>query len=141
MKGNHNKIGQLTTTTEESITNQFSNKSTQPKQENLYPPTNSYLKASTTSQKNLNPPNFSQNSITSSTHHQNSKVENSNIEEHSSMININEDVIIIKDRQCPNCGAKGFDIIELMDRTHIVNHCSCLIYGKKLFCMKCRSEF
>ncbi len=44
-------------------------------------------------------------------------------------------------RQCPNCGAVGFDIKEVEDRSKIVSYIPKPIYAKKNVCSKCGYEF
>ncbi len=44
-------------------------------------------------------------------------------------------------RQCPNCGASGFSIKEVEDRTKIVSYIPKPIYGRKNICQKCGYEF
>jgi regulator of replication initiation timing len=51
-----------------------------------------------------------------------------------------EDPRIMK-RQCPNCGASGFAIREVEDKTKIISYVPRRIYAKKMVCTKCRFEF
>ena len=44
------------------------------------------------------------------------------------------------ERQCPNCGAMGFAIKEVEDRTMILSYTP-KVYGKKRVCTKCSYEF
>jgi ribosomal protein S27AE len=44
-------------------------------------------------------------------------------------------------RKCPNCGAMGFAIKEVDDRTQIISYTPRRIYKKKRVCTKCRFEF
>jgi septal ring factor EnvC (AmiA/AmiB activator) len=44
-------------------------------------------------------------------------------------------------RVCPNCGASGFAIKEVEDRTKIVSYIPKPIYAKKMICTKCSYEF
>ena len=44
-------------------------------------------------------------------------------------------------RKCPNCGATGFSIKEVDDKTHIITYVPRRIYMKKKACTKCRFEF
>ena len=46
-----------------------------------------------------------------------------------------------KKRQCPKCGAMGFDIKEFDDKTKIISYVPRRIYAKKRVCIKCRFEF
>jgi len=46
----------------------------------------------------------------------------------------------IRKRQCPKCGAQGFSIREVEDKTQVL----CFfprVYAKKRVCVKCRNEF
>lgn len=47
----------------------------------------------------------------------------------------------ITKRQCPNCGAAGFAIKEVEDRTKLLSYVPRRIYAKKRVCTKCRYEF
>jgi regulator of replication initiation timing len=51
-----------------------------------------------------------------------------------------EDPRIMK-RQCPNCGASGFAIREVEDKSKIISYVPRRIYAKKMVCTKCRFEF
>ncbi len=44
-------------------------------------------------------------------------------------------------RKCPNCGATGFSIKEVDDKTRIITYIPRRIYMKKKVCTKCRFEF
>ncbi len=44
-------------------------------------------------------------------------------------------------RICPNCGASGFAIKEVEDKTRILSYIPKPIYAKKLVCTKCGFEF
>ncbi|NVM46183.1 MAG: hypothetical protein HWN79_14800 [Candidatus Lokiarchaeota archaeon] len=44
-------------------------------------------------------------------------------------------------RKCPNCGAMGFSIKEVDDKTKIICYSPRRIYMKKRVCTKCRFEF
>ncbi len=44
-------------------------------------------------------------------------------------------------RKCPNCGASGFSIKEVDDKTRILTYVPRKIYMKKKVCTKCRFEF
>ncbi len=44
-------------------------------------------------------------------------------------------------RKCPNCGATGFSIREVDDKTRIITYVPSKIYVKKKVCTKCRFEF
>ena len=44
-------------------------------------------------------------------------------------------------RLCPNCGASGFAVKEVEDRTRILSYIPKPIYAKKLVCTKCGFEF
>jgi len=44
-------------------------------------------------------------------------------------------------RKCPNCGAMGFSIKEVDDKTKIICYSPRKIYKKKKVCTKCRFEF
>ena len=54
--------------------------------------------------------------------------------------NLNEDTSLRK-RQCPQCGAFGFAIKEMDDKTQILCYKPIKIYAKKRVCTKCRHEF
>ena len=49
--------------------------------------------------------------------------------------------IRINKRKCPNCGATGFSIKEVDDKTRILSYVPRRIYWKKKVCTKCRFEF
>ncbi|MFX0105961.1 MAG: hypothetical protein ACFE75_10785, partial [Candidatus Hodarchaeota archaeon] len=51
----------------------------------------------------------------------------------------NEDARINK-RVCPNCGAMGFAIREVDDKSRIISYIPRRIYAKKKACTKCRYE-
>lgn len=44
-------------------------------------------------------------------------------------------------RKCPKCGAAGFSIKEVDDKTRIITYVPRRIYMKKKVCTKCRFEF
>ena len=44
-------------------------------------------------------------------------------------------------RKCPNCGATGFSIKEVDDKSRIITYVPRRIYMKKKVCTKCRFEF
>ncbi len=44
-------------------------------------------------------------------------------------------------RKCPNCGASGFSIKEVDDKSRIITYVPRKIYMKKKVCTKCRFEF
>jgi len=44
-------------------------------------------------------------------------------------------------RQCPNCGASGFAIREMDDKSRIISFVPRRIYAKKKHCTKCGFEF
>lgn len=44
-------------------------------------------------------------------------------------------------RKCPNCGAMGFSIKEVDDKTRIICYSPRRIYMRKKVCTKCRFEF
>jgi predicted nucleic acid-binding Zn-ribbon protein len=44
-------------------------------------------------------------------------------------------------RKCPNCGAQGFAIKEVDDKTRVICYAPRRIYMKKKVCTKCRFEF
>lgn len=47
----------------------------------------------------------------------------------------------IRKRQCPKCGAQGFAIREIDDKTQLLSYLPYRIYAKKRVCIKCRNEF
>ncbi|MFW9822571.1 MAG: hypothetical protein ACFFE4_06535, partial [Candidatus Thorarchaeota archaeon] len=47
----------------------------------------------------------------------------------------------VNKRQCPECGAAGFAIREVDDKSRIISYVPRRIYGKKMVCTKCRHEF
>jgi len=49
--------------------------------------------------------------------------------------------IRLNKRKCPNCGASGFSIKEVDDKTRIITYIPRKIYMKKKVCTKCRFEF
>jgi len=55
-------------------------------------------------------------------------------------ISPSEDTRINK-RVCPECGAMGFAIKEVDDRTRIISYNPQRIYAKKKVCTKCRNEW
>ena len=44
-------------------------------------------------------------------------------------------------RKCPKCGAMGFAIKEVDDKTRLISYVRSRIYAKKRVCTKCRYEF
>ncbi|GAI89785.1 unnamed protein product [marine sediment metagenome] len=44
-------------------------------------------------------------------------------------------------RKCPKCGAMGFAINEVDDKTRLISYVPRRIYAKKRVCTKCRYEF
>ncbi len=44
-------------------------------------------------------------------------------------------------RKCPKCGAMGFAIKEVNDKTRLISYVPRRIYAKKRVCTKCRYEF
>jgi len=57
-----------------------------------------------------------------------------------SSFSLSEDSRINK-RQCPNCGAMGFAIREVDDKTKIISYSPRRMYAKKKVCTKCRYEW
>ena len=53
---------------------------------------------------------------------------------------LNEDPRINK-RVCPNCGAMGFAIREVDDKTKVISYNPRRMYAKKKSCTKCRYEW
>ncbi len=49
--------------------------------------------------------------------------------------------IRVNKRQCPECGAMGFAIKEVDDKSRIISYVPRRIYAKKKVCTKCRYEF
>ena len=47
----------------------------------------------------------------------------------------------INKRLCPNCGATGFAIREIDDKSNIISYIPRRIYAKKKSCTKCRYEW
>lgn len=47
----------------------------------------------------------------------------------------------INKRQCPNCGAMGFAIREIDDKSNVISYIPRRIYAKKKSCTKCRFEW
>jgi hypothetical protein len=47
----------------------------------------------------------------------------------------------INKRLCPNCGAMGFAIREVDDKTNIISYSPRRMYAKKKVCTKCRFEW
>ncbi|MHA2035822.1 MAG: hypothetical protein ACW972_05230 [Promethearchaeota archaeon] len=47
----------------------------------------------------------------------------------------------VNKRQCPECGAAGFAIREVDDKSRIISYVPRRIYAKKYACTKCRYEF
>ncbi|MFX1312424.1 MAG: hypothetical protein ACFFHD_07405 [Promethearchaeota archaeon] len=54
---------------------------------------------------------------------------------------ISEEDTRINKRKCPNCGAMGFAIKEVDDKSKILSYVPRRIYAKKRVCTKCRHEF
>lgn len=53
---------------------------------------------------------------------------------------LSEDPIINK-RVCPNCGATGFAIREVDDKSKVISYSPRRMYAKKKACTKCRYEW
>ena len=47
----------------------------------------------------------------------------------------------LRKRQCPQCGAQGFAIREVDDKSRLISYLPYRIYAKKRVCIKCRNEF
>lgn len=47
----------------------------------------------------------------------------------------------LRKRQCPQCGAQGFAIREIDDKSRLLSYLPHRIYAKKRVCIKCRNEF
>ncbi|MFX1499605.1 MAG: hypothetical protein ACFFDH_01420 [Promethearchaeota archaeon] len=47
----------------------------------------------------------------------------------------------VNKRVCPNCGAMGFAIREVDDKSKIISYTPRRIYAKKKVCTKCRNEW
>ena len=47
----------------------------------------------------------------------------------------------LRKRQCPQCGAQGFSIREVDDKSRLLSYLPHRIYAKKRVCIKCRNEF
>ncbi|MBY9003088.1 MAG: hypothetical protein KGD73_03880 [Candidatus Lokiarchaeota archaeon] len=47
----------------------------------------------------------------------------------------------LRKRQCPQCGAQGFAIREVEDKSKLISYLPHRIYAKKRVCIKCRNEF
>ena len=47
----------------------------------------------------------------------------------------------INKRVCPNCGAMGFAIREIDDKSNVISYIPRRIYAKKKACTKCRYEW
>jgi hypothetical protein len=47
----------------------------------------------------------------------------------------------INKRQCPNCGAMGFAVREIDDKSNVISYIPRRIYAKKKSCTKCRYEW
>ncbi len=58
----------------------------------------------------------------------------------ASSFSLSEDPRINK-RQCPNCGAMGFAIREVDDKTKVLSYSPSRMYAKKKSCTKCRYEW
>jgi hypothetical protein len=58
----------------------------------------------------------------------------------ASEVNISNESSLRK-RQCPQCGAFGFAIKEMDDKSRILCYKPIKIYAKKRVCTKCRCEF
>ncbi len=52
-----------------------------------------------------------------------------------------EEVARINKRVCPECGAMGFAIQEVDDKTRVLSYSPQRIYKKKKVCTKCQTEF
>jgi chromosome segregation ATPase len=50
-------------------------------------------------------------------------------------------IISTNKRKCPKCGAMGFAIKEVNDKTRLISYVPRRIYAKKRVCTKCRYEF
>ncbi len=61
-------------------------------------------------------------------------------EKSESSFSISEDPRVNK-RVCPNCGAMGFAIREVEDKSKILSYTPRRIYAKKKVCTKCRYEW
>jgi chromosome segregation ATPase len=57
-----------------------------------------------------------------------------------SSFSVSEDPRINK-RQCPNCGAVGFAIREIDDKSKVISYSPRRMYAKKKACTKCRYEW
>jgi hypothetical protein len=55
-------------------------------------------------------------------------------------LNTSEDIRVNK-RVCPKCGAMGFAIKELDDKSRVLSYTPHRIYAKKYACTKCRYEW
>lgn len=47
----------------------------------------------------------------------------------------------VNKRQCPNCGAMGFAIREIEDKSNVISYIPRRIYAKKKSCTKCSYEW
>jgi len=52
-----------------------------------------------------------------------------------------DEISRINKRVCPNCGATGFAIREIDDKTKIISYSPRRMYAKKKACTKCRYEW
>ncbi len=50
-------------------------------------------------------------------------------------------IVSTNKRKCPKCGAMGFAIKEVNDKTRLISYVPRRIYAKKRVCTKCRYEF
>ncbi len=50
-------------------------------------------------------------------------------------------IISTNKRKCPKCGAMGFAIKEVNDKSRLISYVPRRIYAKKRVCTKCRYEF
>ena len=89
----------------------------------LHPPTN----PSQLAQATLTPPNQSTPNLTP-------------LQQNTFIITPPEDIRVNK-RQCPECGAVGFAIKEVDDKSRIISYIPRRIYAKKKSCTKCRYEW
>ncbi len=50
-------------------------------------------------------------------------------------------IVSTNKRKCPKCGAMGFAIKEVNDKSRLISYVPRRIYAKKRVCTKCRYEF